>query len=218
MRFQYKFVPNQSDDLHCYQSAIRMAWEGTFGESISAETADRITAFHPGEQTWPFSGMLALAENGALVTNIEDFDARSFAADPATEIRRQAGGDEEIVQHVLSVSDAARQVEIVRDCLKHPGVSFDRRTPSFKDIRQVAQNPSAAIICNVNYCALVGKEGYNGHFVIIDEITDVSVKLQDPGLPPLRDHHVAIETFEQAWSSQDGAPANIIVCVASSTK
>lgn len=212
--FPYSFVPNQADDLHCYQSAVRMVWEGLFGHPLSGADADRLTKFRAGQQTWPFSGMLALAEAGATVTNIEDFDPQAFITDPAMEIQRQSNGNEEIVAHVLNVSDVTQETDIVRRCLDHPRIVFDARNPSFSDLKHAVASSSTGVICNVNYRALVGKTGYNGHFVVIESVTNDSVRLHDPGLPPLEAYEVSTAVFTSAWAAPDQGPANLIVCTA----
>src|SRR6266849_7594117 len=92
------FVGNETDDLHCFQACIRMACQGLSGESLSLEDADRMTGFEPGRQTWPFVGMLSLAEARYDVRSIEDFNPKHFITDPEAEIRRHAG-DAELGQH-----------------------------------------------------------------------------------------------------------------------
>lgn len=208
----YHFVPNEPDDLHCYQSALRMVWEALFGTRIGREDAERITNFKSGMQTWPFAGMLALADAGASVVNVEDFDPDLFIADPAAEIRRQSHGDEDVVQHILKVSDAGAEAELVRRCLDHPRIKFEQRRPSLPDLEQAVSTPATAVICNVNYRALVGREGYNGHFVLVDAVEGGRLRIQDPGLPPLRDHIVNEKTFLSAWGTEDDGLPNMIVC------
>jgi hypothetical protein len=207
----YPFIPNDADDLHCFQSTLRMAWEGLFGSALSAPDAERLTNFKDGRQTWPFAGMLALAEEGAQVVNVEDFDPGLFLSDPAAEIRRQSGGDDGSVEHIFAVSDVDAELAIVEQCVAHPRVTFERRLPTYNDLVAAVSAPKTAVICNVNYRALTGQPGYNGHFVLIERAGPDAVVLQDPGLPPLANHEVEAELFEKAWSGSEGAVANLIV-------
>jgi hypothetical protein len=207
----YPFISNSADDLHCFQSTLRMAWEGLFGAPLPASEADRLSNFKEGLQTWPFAGMLALAEEGAHVVNVEDFDPVLFLSDPAAEIRRQGGDDEESVAHIFGVSDVEAELPIVEQCLSHPRVVFERRVPLYEDLVAAASASQTAVICNLNYRVLAGRPGYNGHFVLIEKATADSVLLQDPGLPPLADHEVDAELFEKAWAGSEGAVANLIV-------
>lgn len=211
LNYDYEFVPNEVDDLHCFQSAIRMVWEGLFGNALSASDAERLTNFRTGRQTWPFAGMLAFANAGAMVTSVEDFDPQLFISDPAAEIHRQSNGDEALVAHILEVSDADEEVAVVQQCLDHPRVMFDRRTPNFASLEEAVRAPGTAIVCNVNYRALVGRAGYNGHFVLIEFADEHVVRLQDPGLPPLEAHEVEPATFVRAWTTPDEGLANMIV-------
>jgi len=212
LQHHYHFTPNEPDDLHCLQSAIRMTWEGLFGKTLSLRDAERVTNFQAGLQTWPFAAMLSLADAGATVVNIEDFDPHGFIADPAAELQRQTLGDEKVVAHILAVSDADAEIEIVKKCLAHPLVRFENRSPRLPDLITAAQAPATAVICNVNYRALVSRAGYNGHFVIVDSADEQEVHFQDPGLPPLENHHVATETFLAAWAPPKANMANLIVC------
>jgi hypothetical protein len=207
----YTFIPNDPDDLHCLQSTVRMGWEGLFGTALSHDEAERVTNFEPGRQTWPFAAMLAVGDAGAYVVNVEDFDTENFIADPATELRRQTG-DEAVVEHILAVSDAGAEVEIVKACLAHPKVRFENRQPGLPDLIAATQAPSTAVICNVNYRALVGRPGYNGHFVLVDSASPEAVAFQDPGLPPLKNHKVDAQTFLAAWAPPVSNMANMIAC------
>jgi hypothetical protein len=212
LNYHYTFVPNETDDLHCLQSTIRMVWEGLFGEPLTLTDAEKLTNFRAGQQTWPFAAMLAMADAGATVTNVEDFDPRLFIRDPAAELRRQCNQNEELVLHILQVSDADAEVQIVKRCLEHPRVEFDARPPSLTDLIEAVSNQGTAVICNVNYRALVNQSGYNGHFVLVESADQRTVRLQDPGLPPLEAHEVEAATFLNAWTLPDPKLANMIVC------
>ena len=191
-----------------------MAWEGLFGEPLSADEADSLTQFQPDQQTWPWRGMLALAEKGAQVTNIENIDAETFVDDPAAALLKQLNGDRATVDHILSVADVTRETGVVRDLLRHPSVSLLARTPTPDDLLSEIASPNTAVICNVNYRALVAEEGYNGHFVLVDRVSDGHVILQDPGLPPLDSHKVPLPQFVAAWQSPDPGLANILSAAA----
>ena len=209
------FVPNEADDSHCYQSSVRMAWQGLSGSALSLQDVEQLTEFEPGLQTWPFAGMLAFAKRGYVVRSVEDFRPRDFIDDPAAEIQRQAG-DTEITEHVLKTSNVERQRTLVAACLEHPNVVFEARIPDINDLRDVGKRPQTAVMCNVNYKALVGKAGYNGHFVLVDRITDDNfILIQNPGLPPVEDQKVTIARFLSAWKGISDRMANILAISAS---
>src|SRR5579884_270438 len=82
----FRFVPNEPDELHCFQAAYSMVLEGLTGEVASPQDAERCTGFREGMQSWPFAGMLSLAKRGLRVLNVEDFDPHAFVEDPVNEI------------------------------------------------------------------------------------------------------------------------------------
>lgn len=169
-----------------------------------------MTGFVAGQQSWPFAGMLSLAGAGHRVRSIEDFDPRGFIENPAAEIRRQTG-DDGITTHVLEVSDVEQQRKLVEECLASPNIAFDARIPDISDIRTATANPGTAVICNVNYLALAGKPGYNGHFVLIERFSGSSLRLQNPGLPPLENQDVPLNHFLKAWRGPENSLANLLI-------
>lgn len=212
LKYPARFVPNEVDDLHCFQACVRMAWEGLRGKELPLDEAERMTGFRPGMQTWPFAGMLAFAQAGHMVRSIEDFYPERFVADPIDEIKRQAD-DDEVAEHVLSVTTVEREVALVKECLDHPNIRFEPRIPTFDEVREECQQPGTAVICNVNYMALAGRPGYTGHFVLLEEING-KVKLQNPGLPPLEHQEVSVERFLSAWREPSPTLANALVITA----
>lgn len=212
LRHSYPFIPNSADDLHCFQAAVRMTWAGIFGETLDEAQADTLTEFVAGEQTWPFAGMLAMAEAGATVVNIENFNPEAFAQDPRGELMRTSDGDTALVDHVFMVSDVEAQRDRVSACLAHPRITFLVRVPSPDELLCNVRQPQTAVVCNINYRVLAGLDGYNGHFVLVDEVVDRDhVRIQDPGPPPLEDHVVHIDDFVAAWASPHPKLANLLV-------
>ncbi len=204
------FIPNESDDLHCLQASVRMVWQGLTGSALSGEEAESITGFVSQQQSWPFAAMLGLAERGLWVRSIEDFDPRGFIRDPASEIRRQSE-EEDIVSHVLRVSDVEQERSRVQRCLEHPRIEFERRVPSLDDLNTAVTRPATGVICNVNYKALVGEDGYTGHFVVIDQISQTELRLQNPGLPAIPDQVVDIGRFCAAWKHPSETMGNALI-------
>jgi len=186
-----------------------MAWQGLSGQALSLQEAETLTEFEADQQTWPFAGMLAFANAGYLVRSIEDFMPQPFVDNPAAEIKRQSDS-EEVTAHVLEVSDVERQRKLVADCLATPAISFEVRIPDINDLRRMVSQEQTAVICNVNYKALVGESGYNGHFVLVEAIGIDSVLLQNPGLPPIKDQRVSLNRFISAWCEPSRSMANIL--------
>lgn len=208
--YDYSFVANDADDLHCFQAAFSMVWQALTNEPLSTERAEELTGFMVGMQTWPFAGMLAFAERGLYVRNIEDFRPLAFLDDAAGEIRRQVQ-DDEVAQFIIDESDLKRERRLVERCLAAERITFDDRLPSFTDIVGATAAPRVIAIANVNHRALVGEDGYYGHFVVIDAAGDERVIVQDPGPPPRPAMHIATDTFLRAWKSPNPNAANLLV-------
>ena len=204
------FIPNEPDDLHCLQASVRMAWQGLTGSELSAEEAERLTGFVSAQQSWPFAAMLGLAERGLWIHYVEDFDPHGFTGDPESEIRRQSG-DEEVVRHILEVSDVQQERARVQRCVEHPRITFDRRVPTLDDLGAAVNRQATGIICNVNYKALVGDDGYTGHFVLVDRIVEEGLRLQNPGLPPIPCQLVDIDRFCGAWKHPKETMGNALI-------
>lgn len=207
------FVPNDEDNLHCFQASVRMAWQGLTGNEIGPAEAEELTGFEPGSQSWSFAGMLALANEGFELRSIEDFSPQRFADDPRSEIVRQTG-DAGIADHIYEVSDVERQKELARECVASSNITFEERIPTYAELREIVAQPSVAVICNVNYRALVGENGYNGHFVLVTSADEHSVGLHNPGLPPIESQRVSAERFLSSWSLPNPSMANVLAIAA----
>lgn len=173
------------------------------------DIAEEVTGYRPGNPTWPFAGMLSLADAGARVRYIEDVDYRSFCADPHAALLEQFG-DPAIVESILAVTDLALESKRIERLYSHPNFAFDRRIPSLDEVIAEA-NAGGAVICNVNSRVLKGEQGYTGHFVVVTEMRDGQLVLQNPGQPPSRDQLVSPSTFRKAWAEPSPRLANAIV-------
>lgn len=202
------FVPNESDNLHCFQASFIMVVHALKGDLLSMADAELLTNFVPGRPTWPYKGLLSLADRGLFVRYTEEFPLDDFIADPAAAIRKHVE-DDEIADQVIEVSDLPREIEFVRACREHPRISFDQRRPTLEDLKRMIESGALAIV-NVNYWRLLEQDGYDGHFVVVEEVGPDTVRLQNPGLPPLADQNVPVEDFLAAWHYPNDRLANII--------
>ncbi|MGJ3261594.1 MAG: hypothetical protein ACFE0R_00020 [Salinarimonas sp.] len=202
------FYPNEADDLHCLQASVRMVYESLTGNSMTVEEAEQFTGFKTGEQTWPFDMMLGFAGAGFNVVNIEVIDNELFARDPRAAAVAEFG--EEMWAHFERVSDIERAQESARKCVEHPRIRFERKIPTPADLRAEILAGKFAI-CNVNYRELADQSGYNGHFVVVEDVAeDGKVVLQNPGLPPIENQAVTLEKFVKAWYFPNERAGNII--------
>lgn len=203
-----KFYANEPDDLHCLQSSVRMVYETLMGKNMSLSEAETFTGFVSGQQTWPFEMMLSFANLGFNVKNIEIIDNELFARDPREAVVAEFG--EEMWEHIKKVSDIERAQKSAHECVLHESVNMERKIPSVSDLEEQIKTDRLAI-CNVNYKALAGLPGYNGHFVVVEKIDENgNVALQNPGLPPIENQEVSSDRFKQAWYFPNERAGNII--------
>lgn len=202
------FIPNEKDNLHCFQACFKMVINYYFDKEISMSSAELLTNFVTGRPTWPYKGMLMFAEKGLYIRVVEDFPIELFTEDPEEAIKNNVG-DDDIAQQIICSSDLVSEQFLAKKCIENPNIQFDKKEPSFEDIIRLIEL-GCLIIVNVNYWALLGEDKYYGHFVIVQEIKKDSVILQNPGLPPIKDQVVPIETFIRAWHYPNSKLANAI--------
>jgi hypothetical protein len=190
-----------------------MVWEGLLGTPVSESDMDKMTGFREDEQSWPFEAMLAAANSGIKVRNIEDFNPKAFINDASAELLQISNNDQNIVDHTYRVSNVQRQKDIVEKCIVHPNIVFEKRIPSIKDLVKYIKSANTGVICNVNARQLMGKDGYNGHFVVVESFkgAGAQLRLQDPGSPPREDCIVDNTVFHKAWASPYPRMANMLV-------
>lgn len=192
-----KFIPNKCDANHCLQAAFRMVFITFLSEDPDPGLVDEWTGYVPKRGTWQFRAMLSFAEHGLHVIDHEEFDTEEFVSDPELSIRKQVG-DDEIAARNIADTDLVGEVAALRACLAHPNIEFRRGVPSIKDMRdQLAQG--RLLICNVNSKKLGGLPGFQGHFVVVQNVSSTSIVLQDPGPPPRPDCQVSPQVFTSAW-------------------
>lgn len=204
-----KLISNLEDNNHCFQACFAMVLRTLKNPSFSMADSDRLTGFVEGRPTWPYKGMLELADEGLYVRYIEQFSQIAFVENPTETIKKHVK-NENIAQAVINVSDFTKETELVKQCLSHPRILFEERKPDLQDIQEYL-GLNSLLITNVNYFALIKEEGYNGHFVVIDEIINGNLRLQNPGLPPIADQIVPLDLFLEAWYSPNENLANLIV-------
>lgn len=186
-----------------------MAFEAQTGMQLSMGEAERITGFVAGRATWSYAAMLAFADAGLDVIQIEATSPDAFAADPVQEVRRLYG-DVEATRWVLRHDALAPEIERVRRCLDHPQIHFRVREPTLDDLRR-ALTAGASVIVSLNHNRLLGGDGYTPHFVIVVDSDESQVVLDNPGPPGRPGQVVALDLFLAAWRSPRSEMANALV-------
>ncbi len=200
------FFPNIGDGTHCFQAVIKMALAALIPErEFSYEELDRISLKLPGRWTWPTAAMLWMIEKGLEIKLIEEFDYADFANRGGDYLIERYG--EEVGRAQIEHSD----VEFERDIsLRFSKIApIELRPANFNDVQKEMER-GAVVIVNLNAAALLGQEGYSGHFVVICDVDEEEIRLHDPGLPPMPDVVAPVDRFMKAWAYPADRDRNLL--------
>ena len=200
------FFPNTGDGTHCFQAAMMMALavcmpQRRFPMRSSIASRASVRASGPGRTT----AMLWMREQGLLIRLIEDFDYLAFAERGGAYLIERFG--EEVGKAQMANSDVEPEREIARRFAALAPI--ERRSPNLEDIRSELAS-GAVVIVNLNAAPLLDAPGYSGHFVVVCEVTERTVRLHDPGLPPRPDLKVSIDRFLAAWAYPTERDQNLL--------
>ena len=202
------FVPNESDNLHCFQCCFKMIYDYALEENISMDKVEKLTNFVAEKPTWPYNGMKTLAEKGFIVKCVEIFNIDMFISNPELAIKQHLE-DDDIAESIIKDSNLDIESKYALECLNHENVSFEMRIPNLDDIKLLLSQ-GYFIIVNVNYYALLDEDDYYGHFVVVEGIDDNDLLIQNPGLPPIQNQKVKIDKFLKAWQYPNEKLSNIL--------
>ncbi|MEM8988268.1 MAG: hypothetical protein AAGC95_16250 [Pseudomonadota bacterium] len=201
-----KFINGGID--RCVQASFRMIAIAHTGNDPGKEEADRLTGYVEGRGTWQFRMFLSLAEMGLSIVDHENFDFQGFLTDPEKAIFEQVE-DPEAVQGILDETDIPAEQAAIRSCIESELISFDQSVPSFSDIEQQIEK-NRIVMCNVNLRVLEGRDGREGHMLLIKSLHKDFIVAHDPGSNGGLNKKFARAKFEEAWSSPSPEMANYI--------
>ncbi len=192
------FVSNTNDDLHCYQACYKMIYDFFTGNNITIKEAELATGFILGKQTWPYQGMIGFADSNLPVISIEDFPIEHFINNPYEALKIYTNENMLAVDDIMKNSDISEAQRSIKKYMCHENITVENRIPEFYDIESLIKD-SYMIITNVNSRILNDKDGYCGHFIIIDSFYSEGVVVHNPGLPPYYAQKVPYEKFNRSW-------------------
>jgi hypothetical protein len=202
----FPFYSNTPDNTHCFQAALRMVLKYFVPEQdFSWEELDKITAKTEGMWTWPMAGLVWMQEHAFEVINVEKFDYERFIKDPKDYLERRFGQD--VAQEQIKNSNIPREVEYAKKFIKL--VNTQNRIAVIEEIPELL-NEGYLVVANVNSRSLNDKEGYVGHFIVINEYVDGELTIQDPGRPPLQNRKLTKKQFLKGWAYPDESTQNLI--------
>jgi len=207
MELKVPFYSNTPDDTHCFQAALRMVLKYFLPEKeYSWEELDQLTAKRPGLWTWQLAGMIELERMGFTIVSIELFNYNQFIKEGDDYLYKFFG--EEVGRAQIRHTDIQQERELAKEFVKK--ISTQNRMPTIDDIRDLLTK-GFLVVCNINSRELNEKTGYAGHFVVITGYADdATLRINDPGLPPLEKRLVSNDAFEKAWAYPDGNAKNIM--------
>lgn len=196
MKLAVPFFENP-DKTHCHQASLRMVMKYFWpGKEFTWEEMDQITQKVEGKATWEYAGNIWLTQHGMQVKVIQLFDDTRFIAEGVAYLKEFVG--DEAAEWQAGHSDIPQAQHLAVESLK--SVLIDMRAPTLHDIR-TALDAGYLVTCLVNGKALDGKDGYDGHSIVVIGYTDEGVYVHDPGLPPAADRLVSNNVFENAWAN-----------------
>lgn len=174
-------------------------------KEYSWEELDKLTAKKEGLWTWPLAALIRLRSMGFEVVNIERFDYDRFGKEGEAYLYEFYGDEVGMAQS--QHSDLPHEQQWAKAFTKN--VSTQTRSPTIDDIKKFVQN-GWVVITNINARKLNQKRGYAGHFVVIVGYDEDKIIIHDPGLPPLENRAVPVETFERAWAYPESYVKNLM--------
>ena len=201
-------VPNAADAIHCNQCCFIMTTQALKGIEYTIAEAEQLTGFVAERPTWPHKMLLSLATLGCRVNSIERLNPQSFITNPQQELQRLFP-DPDIHTEILRITDVALESQRLQECLAQPNIQFSSRPPALIDIKTVLSSQGLALAC-VDFSQLHGTENYEGHMVLVTQLTDTMVEIYDPGPPARAAWQLPLEKFLQAWQSPSADYAQLI--------
>lgn len=200
------FFPNTGDGTHCFQAALRMVLAKLMPrKSFGYEDLDIISGKQPGKWTWPTQAMMWMAGQGLEIRLIEEFDYRAFVERGNEYLIERYG--QEVAKAQAENSDIEAEREIAKKFVDVAPIEY--RIPELSDIKNNFKRDALTIV-NINASALHGLRGYSGHFVVICDVDESSVRLHDPGLPPNPNLKVSRRIFERSWGYPTARDKNLM--------
>ncbi len=193
-----QFCANTDDNLHCFQACYKMVYDYFHGTNISMEQAELDTGFIPGKASWQYRGLSNLATSGLDVIQMDDFPVSQFTENPENSLQAYTNNNQQVIDYIMNESDIDEAILSMKLYRYTSGITDITNQPTFDDIKRLL-SLGYMLIVNVNSMALVGKQGYCGHFVIIDFIRDDVLTIHNPGLPPMYNQQIAKDDFLRAW-------------------
>ncbi len=193
------FCSNADDNMHCYQSCYKMLYDFLNKTNITMEQAEKDTGFIKDMATWQYRGIVKLAKCGLDVLQMDDFLVDDFILNPEKALNKMYGENTTLINYILNDSDVDEAISSMKEYKQTENIKDIVKRPEISDAIDLLEQGYFLIVL-VNSRALTGREGYMGHFVILDNVEGDVVTLHNPGLPPKYNQKVSLDVFKKSWN------------------
>jgi hypothetical protein len=202
------FYSNLKDNNHCLQACLKMVFKYYFPkENYSYSKLDKITKHKKGMWTWQGASLLALADRGFDVVNIENLDYKKFSKKGENYLKEI--WNEEVFETQKKFSDLKQEQNIAGKMMENKKIKLLNRDLKFSDVESYF-NEDYLVLVSVNPCVFENKKCYWSHIVLIIDIDEKWVTFHDAGLPPIKDRKISRRKFEKAMTKPFKPDTNLI--------
>jgi uncharacterized protein YvpB len=193
-------TPGHPNGVHCVETSLKMIL-GYFEPETeyTIKEIEKITGKVPEKGSWSFDWSIWFVDHGYNVKHYNVFDFKAFKKDGVEYIRQKYG--DETADWQLENSDIEHAKSLVDEYLSK--VEIADKKPTLSDIEREFK-AGFVIKAMVNSNVLNGKEGYEGHSVVILDVDDENIWFHDPGLPAIENRKISHNKFQQAMDSFGG--------------
>lgn len=202
------FYSNLKDNNHCIQACLKMVIKYYFpAKNYSFKELDKMSKHKKGMWTWQGASLLALADMGLEVVNIENIDYKKFAEQG--EMYLQNIWSEEVFATQDKYSDLKQEKKIAQKMVESKKMKLANRDAKFSDVEGYFAKDYLVLV-SVNPCVFENKKCYWSHIVLITDINDRWVTFHDVGLPPVENRKISRKIFEKAMTKPWKEDTNVI--------
>lgn len=182
------------DDEHCLPATVRMVARLLMNKTMSATEAEQVSAFRAGQPTWPYAALAYLSET-LQVVHIDALDAERLVAAP-DKVLAEGGFDNDTIAYFNSITSWSDEAAAIQRGLATHSLELECRLPTIDDI-VVGLSTGWLPMVALDSAVLNGgsSDDYEGHIVLITEVSKDGFVLQDPGPPSHWDWTVSAEVL-----------------------
>lgn len=200
------FYPNSEHGNNCMQACMSMILRYYFPEKeFPIAKINELTGVG-NRKIWSNirQATVVLDDLGLNVRCYSDADIDLFLEDPEKYLEEHY----EDWKNIRAKIDLDLNVKFTKECIKR-GL-FETKKTDFKEIESFFDE-GCLIMPAININVFENKKGYQGHFVLITDITKDKIYFHDPGLPPIPNRIEKKNKFIKAYYSHDTSRGLVVV-------